>query len=246
LAGTLALALAAAASAAPQVDVAQELERLMGAYGFAMKEPDLESTRESKGRAEGEELLPRLKLLLEGFDHIIVQRPDGGVERVLILGEKAPMAAASRPPAQQAADGEEDPEAEPAEEGEIVIETQRKGTSHAITLALEGNNGKRVQRVLLLDTGADYVVLPASIIPQLGLPPNALRRQAVQTANGPVEARLGRLPAIWLGGQRVEGVETAFIEDDRLGGNSLLGMSVLGRFRVTIDDENNRVTLAGR
>jgi aspartyl protease family protein len=239
------LALAAGPALADPVDVAQELERLMAVHGFTMKTQDLEATREAQGRAEGEDLLPRLKLLLERFDHIIVQRPGGGVDRVLILGEKA---AQSAEPPQTATEtpGVEDPEAEVAATGDIVLETQRRGASHSVALILEGNNGKRVQRVLLLDTGADYVVLPASIIPQLGIPPHALRSQPVQTANGRTDARLGKLAALWLGDRRIEGVEVAFIQDDRLGGNALLGMSLLGRFRVTIDDEHNQVVLAGK
>jgi predicted aspartyl protease len=54
------------------------------------------------------------------------------------------------------------------------------------------------------------------------------------------------LDGVWLGESRISGVSVAFIEDSRLGGNALLGMSVLGRFRVTIDDEQNQITLAAR
>ena len=34
-----------------------------------------------------------------------------------------------------------------------------------------------------------------------------------------------------------------FIDDDRLGGAMLLGMSFLGRYRLTIDDAANRIVL---
>lgn len=230
---------ATAAAEAAQVDVAEELERLMADHGFSMKAAQLESTRRSIGRAEGEALVPRLKMLLERFDHVIVQKPGGGVERVIILGEKA----AAAPPAPEAAQAEP-AEGDTAPAAEIVVESQRKGTSHALNLSLEGDNGKRVERPLLLDTGADYVVLPASLIAPLGINPQALRRQSVQTANGTVEAQLGTLRAVWFGDQKVSRVATAFIEDSRLGGNALLGMSVLGRFRVTIDDANNLIVLA--
>ncbi|MCK7578290.1 MAG: retroviral-like aspartic protease family protein [Chromatiales bacterium] len=96
---------------------------------------------------------------------------------------------------------------------------------------------------MLVDTGADRVVLPISLISSLGLSPDALQPQQVQTANGAVDARIGRLAAIWVGSKRVEDVEVAFIDDQRLGGTSLLGMSLLGRFRLTIDDEKNQLTL---
>jgi len=235
---------------AEQVDVAEELERLEGTYGFTVKDKDLDIARGVKGRAEGDALVPRLRLLLEGFDHIIVQRPDGAVDRVLILGVKGNYT----PPEPKVSGNESEEESKPPEEGgqqgsangEIVIQTQRKGASHAVSLTLEGQGGKRVTRVLLLDTGADYLVLPSSILPQLGISPNGLRTQAVQTANGRIEARMGKLPALWLGSKKIEGVETAFIDDNRLGGNSLLGMSVLSRFRVTIDDEHNRLVLADK
>jgi hypothetical protein len=38
----------------------------------------------------------------------------------------------------------------------------------------------------------------------------------------------------------------AFLDDDKLGGNGLLGMSVLGRYQLTIDDEHDLVTLIRR
>ncbi len=240
----LTLSAAGAVHGGPPLDVAQELERLKAQYGFQIDDAHLEITRESKGRAEGADLLGRLNALLDGFDYVIVQGTKG-VERVLILGSKAGYGGppggtgAVAPPADQAP-------AEPASGAEIVLESQRKGTSHALTLALEGDNGQKVQRVLLLDTGADFVVLPLSLIAQLGIQPAALRTQRVQTANGAVDAKLGTLAGVWLGGQRVPGVEAAFIEDSKLGGSALLGMSVLGRFRVTIDDAQNRVVLSGK
>jgi aspartyl protease family protein len=227
---------------APQVEVAQELERLMAVHGFTMKPADLDATREKQGRAEDTDLLPHLRVLLEGFDHVIVQSPQGGVERVLILGEKVPYVPpppVAATPGAAPADGEESA-------GETVLETQRVGASHAVTLTLEGANGRRVQRLLLVDTGADYVVLPSSLIGQLGLAPEGLRQQQVQTANGPTDAALGTLPAVWLKDQRIAGIEVAFIEDSRLGGNALLGMSLLGRFRLTIDDEQGRLVLGGQ
>ena len=237
----LVLTLLGPAAGAAQVEVAQELERLMAEHGFQMKPADLDATREKKGRAEGTDLLARLRLLLEGFNHVIVQSPQGRVDRVLILGEKVPY---TPPPVAAAPDPAAAPPATTA--GEIVLDTQRIGSSRAVTLTLEGEKGRRVQRVLLVDTGADYLVLPSSLIGQLGIAPEGLHQQQVQTANGPTEAALGTLPAVWLKDQRVTGVAVAFIEDGRLGGNALLGMSLLGRFRVTIDDEQGRLVLGSQ
>lgn len=226
-----------------RVDVAQELERLMTQYGFQMSPDQLESTRDTLGRVESSELVPRLNALLEGFDFAIVHGPRG-VEKVLILGAKSAYS-----PPEPAAGGTEDQPAEQdqrEESGEIVLESQHQGTSHALTLTLEGVGGRKFQRVLLLDTGADFVVLPSSVIGQLGILPANLRNQRVQTANGPADARLATLPALWLGGERVPSVEVAFIDDGKLDNSGLLGMSVLKRFVVTIDDEDNKVVLNKR
>jgi clan AA aspartic protease (TIGR02281 family) len=243
---SIGLALALPVAAAPPVNVAAELERLMEQYGFEIR--GIELTESMEGRAEGDDLVARLRMLLDDFDHVIVQQQSGGVERIIILGEKVAVVAppvdgdASFPSEDEAP---EDAEDETPEEP-VVLPTQREGTSHAVSAGLEGANGRRVQRVLLIDTGADHVVLPASLIVPLGISPNDLRPQSIQTANGMVQARLGTLTAVWLGDRRVGEVSAAFIDDARLGGNALLGMSLLGRFRVTIDDEQNQLTLTAR
>ncbi|WP_295398768.1 retropepsin-like aspartic protease [uncultured Thiocystis sp.] len=223
------------------VPVATELEKLMSEHGFEVR--GIEQTVDAMARAEGDGLLARLHMLLENFDYVLVQTPDGGIERVLILGEKV---AYVPPPLVVESDAPDPDSAESSDDEEIVLPTQRKGPSHLLTLTLEGPNEQQVKQILLIDTGADQVVLPASLVASLGLDVSTLRDQQVQTANGSVDARVGTLPAIWLGDTRVPDVSAAFIDDQRLGGHALLGMNVLGRFRITIDDVKNQVTLASK
>lgn len=236
------------AAAESLVDVSAELDRLMVEHGFEVR--GIEQTEQMQGRAEGDELLPRLRLLLDGFDHVIVQNQTGGIDRVIILGEK--VAVVSPPPVSDSGpDGASAGEApatgaEPTPGEPIVLPTRRQGASHAVTVGLEGAGGQRVDQTMLVDTGADRVVLPASLVAPLGIPPAELRLQQIQTANGMVDGRIGVLNAVWLGEQRVDGVAVAFIEDSKLGGNALLGMSLLGRYRITIDDEHNQLTLIKR
>ncbi|BCU06753.1 retropepsin-like aspartic protease family protein [Allochromatium tepidum] len=221
-----------------RVEIAAELDRLSTELDFEVR--GIEQTTGATGHAGGESLVERLHLLLEDFDHVIVQAPGAGVERVIILGEKA----AYVPPPMMVDEGGGSTEAAPASGEAIVLATQRRGTAHLVTLGLEGvSGGAPIQESMLIDTGADRVVLPVSLISSLGLAPDALQNQQVQTANGTVDARVGRLGAIWVGPKRVEDVEVAFMDDQRLGGTSLLGMSLLGRFRMTIDDEKNQLTL---
>lgn len=222
---------------AERVPVSAELERLAAEHGFSVR--GTEHTEGAEGRSDREELLPRLRRLLEDFDHVIVQRGDGGVERVIILGEKSLVAPV---PAVPASPGE----ASAAAEGDIVLTSIRRGTQHAVRASLEGAEGDKVDQVLVVDTGADFVVLPLSLAERVGLETEELPTREMQTANGTVSARMGSLPALWLGETRLEGIEAAFIEDDKLAGNGLLGMSVLGRYRLTIDDEHSQITLSAR
>ncbi|MBK1722205.1 retropepsin-like aspartic protease family protein [Thiocystis violacea] len=225
----------------PQVEVSAELERLMSELGFEVK--GFEQTDGAIGHAAGDEPVGRLHLLLENFDHVIIQAPAGGIERVIILGEKSDYVP---PPVVVAGTPDQAEEGVPggASGQEIVLTTQRKGPSHLVTLGLEGPNKQRVEEAMLIDTGADRIVLPISLLSSLGMGLDSLREQQVQTANGSVDARIGSLAAIWVGEMRIENVEVAFIDDQKLGGTSLLGMSLLGRFRMTIDDEKSQLTLA--
>lgn len=232
LAVSLVPLVAPAVARADRVAVTAELERLASLHGFTVRGG--EHTAGAFARVDPPELLPRLRRLLEAFDHVIVQGATGGVERVIVLGEKD---STSPPPMVVTSGG-------PA--GEIVLTSVRLGTQHAVQVSLEGQEGARLDQLLLVDTGADFVVLPLSLVGALGVDAGGLGEREMQTANGLVTAQVGTLPALWLGETRVEGVEVAFIEDDKLSGNGLLGMNVLGRYRLTIDDEHSRITLTAK
>ena len=235
----LALALASRPAWPEKVLVSEELERLQAQHGFTVV--GILATEDAVGRADRAELYPRLRRLLGNFDHVIVQSPDGGVERVIILGEKVPFTPA--PP--RSADDDSSDEAE-RPDGTIVLRTERRGSQRAVTVSLEGLGGRRVSQTLLIDTGADFLVLPSSVAKSLGVPMQRFKEQELQTANGKVSARVGEISAVWLGDERQGNVRTAFIADDKLGGSGLLGMSVLGRFTLTIDDDAGTLTLAGK
>lgn len=239
-------------AAAEQVDVGDELDRLATTHGFNVK--GIDHVDGVLARAKGEDLIPRLRRLLADFDHVIVQAPQGGVERVIILGAKIPYEPAAptdqdtaRGPAQTPTSSTTPPTATESAGAvsEIVLDTVRRGTQHAVKATLESDGGARVEQLLVIDTGADSVVLPASLIGRLGLSPGKLGQREMQTANGQVTARFGKIEALWLGESRIGDVEVAFVDDARLG-QGLLGMSVLGRFKTTIDDEASTLTLRPR
>lgn len=222
-----------------RVDVAEELGRLSDEYGFDVVGE--EHLTESSGRAHGRDAMERLRAILEAFDHIIVQDGHGGIDRVIVLGITESGAAPSEANEPLVTvDGEAPPDAP------IELPTIRRGSQHSVRVALEGEGGERLARVLLIDTGADTLVLPSSLIDDLGVDPASLKAREVQTANGRTEARTGRLAALWLGARRIADVEVSFLDDQKLGGSGLLGMSVLGRYQMTIDDQENRLTLTAR
>lgn len=221
---------------AGQVDVGVALARLAAEHGFR-----IDGREHLQGRlgwlGEGDPS-SRLRILLEGFDHILIHGTDGRIERVLVLGVQsqhgslAPLV------------GRDLGAQIPAES--IELPTQRRGNQHLVGIDLEGAGSRRLPQDLLIDTGADALVLPVSMIARLGIGTADLVAREVQTANGRTHARYGRLPAVWLNGQRVADVAVAFLDDSQLGEHGLLGMSVLGRFRMTIDDQAHVLVLAPR
>ena len=218
---------------AAQVEIGPELNRLSASHGFSVT--GLEVLEDERGRSDEIDLYRRLRILLERFDHILVHGANGEVARVIIMGRTN-----TTPPPKVRIDAESSPD---SASGQIELETIREGAQHSVRVTLEGVGGRRVDRALLIDTGADAVVLPASMIAPLGLDQASLSEREVQTANGRVQALMGTLEAVWLDGERLPKVAVAFLDVDKLGTSGLLGMSVLGRYQMTIDDERNRLTL---
>jgi len=95
----------------------------------------------------------------------------------------------------------------------------------------------------MIDTGATTLVLPTSMMPELGFTPEDLHEGTSQTASGNVAVKLGLLRNVRVGAVSADNVEVSFIEDSQLKGNRLLGMSFLQRFKMMIDDAANELVL---
>ncbi len=131
----------------------------------------------------------------------------------------------------------------------LTLKTSRYGAHHVVRAALVGPNGRTQMLSLIVDTGATDIVLPASMIDRLGFRSSELSRTSVQTANGVAEAQRGLLRSIELGGPEIndviQRVPVIFISDGDTGGYALMGMSVLGRYSMTIEDDD-RIILVRR
>lgn len=162
----------------------------------------------------------QIEQLLASFNHIISRNAKGQIERIVIINKK-----------------------QKTEDQRIVLPTTLQGKHHMVSVAISGNGQLWQTLDMIIDTGADLVVLPESLIAQLGLVDNTFTRQKMQTANGMTEAKIGLLQQLKIAGETIENVEVAFIPDALLGKNSLLGMSVLGRYQINIDDNSRLITL---
>jgi aspartyl protease family protein len=162
----------------------------------------------------------QIKYLLSGYNHVVGRDSRGKINRLVILNK-----------------------AEKSPDQRILLPINQQQNHSTVTVSLTGD-GRNWQTIeMVMDTGADLVVLPDSMIPLLGINPSDLAPSRMQTANGVVQARTGQLREIRIAGERVEQVDVAFVADRQLGDNRLLGMSLLNRFQVSIDEKEHLVTL---
>jgi aspartyl protease family protein len=162
----------------------------------------------------------QIKQLFAGYNHVVSRNTKGRIERIVILNKKQ---------------GRKD--------NRIVLPTSVQGNHFTVSVSLSGDGRVWQTLDMVIDTGADFIVLPESMIDQIGLIDNKFTIAKMQTANGVVGAKIGLLKEVKIAGETIENVEAAFIADPLLGENKLLGMSVLGRYQVTIDDKAQLITL---
>lgn len=162
----------------------------------------------------------QIQQLLAQFNHIMSRNTKGQIERIVIINKK------------------QKPEVK-----RIVLPTSLQGNHFVVAVAISGDGSLWQTLDMIIDTGADLVVLPESMIAQLGLSDRTFIRKKMQTANGMTEAKIGMLKKLKIAGETLENVEAAFIADPLLGNNRLLGMSALGRYQINIDDKSQLITL---
>jgi aspartyl protease family protein len=198
-------------------DLEEQINYIAATYDIDIEGAELlksDPARSVKGSIERQ-----LKTLLADFNYVAIQEARDSIERVIILGRKQHFP------------------------DETVLDTKKKGKSHIIEVTIIGNNGMRRNLSLIVDTGSEYIVLPQSMISELGLEEKLLRERKLQTANGVVDAKFGQLTSIELGNETVNSVLAAFVDEKLLGGAKLLGMNVLRHFRFTLDDDEQTITL---
>jgi len=127
-----------------------------------------------------------------------------------------------------------------------TLKTQRYGVHHQVQASLTGPDNSKLSVSLLVDTGATTLVLPDSMIRKLGFSRENLQAGVSQTAAGSVPVMNGNLKSVRIGEVSADNVPVSFINDQKLNGARLLGMSFLNRFRFSLDDENNELILMSK
>jgi aspartyl protease family protein len=174
---------------------------------------------EPKVRTRGS-LEQQLERALASYNHVISRNLKGKIEKVVIINKK-----------------------QKTDSGRIVLPTRSEGGHLLVSLAISGSGAYWENVEMIIDTGADLIVLPASMISKLGIAEDTLMPRVMQTANGNVDAKIGKLQGIRIEGETLENVDAAFVDDALLNHKSLLGMSALGRYKLVIDNESRLVTL---
>ena len=199
-----------------------QLETLAKENGIHMEGLDRLYDEPSK-QVEGD-VAGRIKLMLADYNFMIVGQ-SGKIERVTITSVKN---VAPRP------------------KSSGTVKTQRLGAHHQVQAKLNGPNNTEMTVSLLIDTGATTLVLPMSMIQPLGFNPEALQNGVSQTAAGTVPIKTGILKSVRIGDVLAENVPVSFINDQKLNGAKLLGMSFLNRFRFSLDDDNSELLLMSK
>ena len=202
-------------------DLRGQIEALAAGHGFAVI--GLKRLKAAPVMSlTGDGLIRDLRDILGDYNYLLIHERDGSIRQLRILGAKLPY--------------------QPL----YTIRTTRRGAHHLVETVLVGPNGTGQTFYLILDTGASTIVLPSSMIEGFGFDPSELTSGMANTANGPVPIRLGKLQQVRIGHAKAREVAVGFIADDKIGNKFLLGMSFLNRFRMTIDDDANRLTLLAK
>ncbi len=223
LSGCLSVCLCGAAVSAENgqevVDLYTQIDRLAKENHFVVKGIAKLSGAQAATNSKGN-VRHRLEQLLVGYNHIIIQNKRSGIERLIILDKKSSQHVAR-----------------------IIAPVVKRQGHYFVQTSIMGDDNAWIDLELLIDTGADVLVLPLSMLDKLGLAKQNMRKTRLQTINGKVSAFAGQLQAVAIADEVVENVAVAFVKDNLIGKHSLLGMSFLDHYRFTIDDQLQQIVL---
>lgn len=211
----------------PGATLREQLKSLEQLHGVEVR--GLDRVGDEPARQTAGDLRRQVMGLLRNYSYVVLQSDDEDVRGVRILASQGP-----------AADVRSDAKRKPlpsASRRDARIDAQ------TINATLVGFGGREYDMPLSIDTGAESVILPASMRAVLGVDDSAeLRDKVIRTQNGAVEAKAGLLPAVRVGDVVAENVDVAFVPDGSVGG-AVLGNSFLKQFKVSFDSETAQLMI---
>lgn len=132
-----------------------------------------------------------------------------------------------------------EPNAPPlAEPGSVKMTPTKPGG----TVVVDAVVNRRLTVPMLLDTGADFTILTKQMARDLPLfSLDHLPKQEFKTAGGPVKFPVARLQSLRVGTAEARDIDVAIDIDGHMP-VSLLGMTFLRHFKVTVDHQRGQVT----
>jgi len=98
----------------------------------------------------------------------------------------------------------------------------------------------------IVDTGASFVVIPPAIARQANIRTKNAGQVTLNTANGRVRAPLVRLKQLDIASISMRGVSAVVQDIGDNGMTGLLGMNVLGGYKMTVDYQHNLLLMEKR
>lgn len=206
---------------APDGGLRAEVEALAGAGEFAVSGLDqivgpvpATPPKESMADRRLSKTFRRLKSLLQSYDFVLLNEAQGRIAELRLAGAQTSRNAAPK---------------------RYAVPGWSAGGFQGVTVELSGPNDRPMTLPFIVDARASTITLSASHIEPLGFLAEDLEDGVIETSDGRIPVKLGRLDFLQVGPVTAQGVAVAFIDQEATSRMQSLGMHVLSRFGVILE-----------
>lgn len=217
---------------APDGSLRAQVEALANAEGFAVSGLDqiVGPVPEilPKGSIADRRLsktVRRLQMLLQSYDYILLRDVQGRIAELRIFDPQVSLNTKAE---------------------HYAVPSTSAGGAQVMTVEISGPNNRPMKLPFVADAEATTVMLPTSHIKWLGFIAQELKDDWIETSDGRIPVKLGRLDFLEVGPASAWGVAVAFVDHDRIGGEYFLGTRFLSRFGVSLESGDNGLVFIAR